>query len=91
MLVVGWRELQSCPRRGRRDKSRLILFIWGEFVCAGTFGIFHPHALTACLVGSPISPLVFVALLKVVKWLFMSGSTESVMAGKRFCQKIFCV
>jgi len=66
MLVLGWRILQSCPRRGRRAEARLILFILLIFIAPERFKIFHLHALTACLLCSPISPSVFDAILKKI-------------------------
>jgi len=53
VLVVGWRELQFCPRRGRLAKASLIWFILLIFIAPERFGIFHLHALTACVLLFP--------------------------------------
>jgi len=40
MLVLGWRELQFYPRRGRLAKASLILFIFLIFIAPERFEFF---------------------------------------------------
>jgi len=56
-----------CPRRGRRDKSRLILFIWGTLFGAGTFGFFQLRPLDGARGFVPRRPKAWLKLDKKCK------------------------
>jgi len=62
VLVLGWRRLQFSRSAdgGINPASMLHLF---KFCGAGTIGIIHPHALTACFFGSPLSRIYLQILL----------------------------
>jgi len=40
VLVLGWRELQSCPQRGRLAEASLNLFIFLIFIAPERLGFF---------------------------------------------------